>query len=49
MSLQTNVNTFPTLSYANDGVSVPDSFDSRTKWGSCIGPVLNQAECGSCW
>lgn len=25
------------------------SFDARTKWGSCIHPVLNQGRCGSCW
>ena len=24
-------------------------FDSRTKWGSCIHPVMNQGSCGSCW
>jgi len=29
--------------------AVPDSFDSRTQWPGCIGPVLNQGSCGSCW
>lgn len=24
-------------------------FDARTKWGSCIRPVINQGSCGSCW
>ena len=24
-------------------------FDSRTKWGSCIHPVMHQGSCGSCW
>ena len=24
-------------------------FDSRTKWGKCIHPVMNQGSCGSCW
>ncbi|MEB3184429.1 MAG: C1 family peptidase [Cyanobacteriota bacterium] len=28
---------------------VPDSFDSRQKWGSCIHPVRDQMQCGSCW
>jgi len=29
--------------------SIPASFDSRTQWPGCIGPILNQGECGSCW
>lgn len=29
--------------------TIPTAFDSRTKWGSCIHPVMNQASCGSCW
>jgi len=28
---------------------VPSSFDARTQWPSCIGPVLDQGHCGSCW
>ena len=30
-------------------LSYPASFDSRTQWPGCVGPVLNQARCGSCW
>jgi cathepsin B len=29
--------------------AVPDSFDSRTQWPGCVHPILNQAQCGSCW
>lgn len=28
---------------------IPDSFDARTKWGSCIHPIRDQEQCGSCW
>jgi C1A family cysteine protease len=28
---------------------VPTAFDSRTQWGSCIHPIRNQNQCGSCW
>jgi len=24
-------------------------FDSRKKWGACVHPIRNQAQCGSCW
>lgn len=30
-------------------VSVPQSFDSRTKWANCIHAVRDQEHCGSCW
>jgi len=30
-------------------MDLPDSFDSRTKWPTCIHPIRNQAQCGSCW
>jgi cathepsin B len=29
--------------------TIPASFDSRTQWPGCIGDILNQGECGSCW
>jgi len=29
--------------------AVPTSFDARTNWAGCIGPVLDQGHCGSCW
>jgi len=28
---------------------VPETFDSRDKWGSCVHPIRDQAQCGSCW
>mmetsp|Transcript_72249 Transcript_72249/g.109063 ORF Transcript_72249/g.109063 Transcript_72249/m.109063 type:complete len:324 (+) Transcript_72249:2-973(+) len=28
---------------------LPTNFDSRTNWPGCIGPILDQADCGSCW
>lgn len=28
---------------------VPTEFDARTKWGSLIHPIRDQAHCGSCW
>lgn len=28
---------------------IPDNFDARQKWGSCIHPVRDQMQCGSCW
>lgn len=28
---------------------VPDSIDGRTQWGSCVHPIRDQAQCGSCW
>uniref|UniRef100_A0A7S3D4W0 Peptidase C1A papain C-terminal domain-containing protein n=1 Tax=Palpitomonas bilix TaxID=652834 RepID=A0A7S3D4W0_9EUKA len=33
----------------DDESDVPASFDSRQVWPRCIGPVLNQGSCGSCW
>ena len=28
---------------------VPSSFDARDQWGSCVHPIRDQAQCGSCW
>lgn len=28
---------------------LPDHFDSREKWGTCVHPVQDQGQCGSCW
>jgi cathepsin B len=28
---------------------LPAAFNSSSKWGSCIHPVRNQGQCGSCW
>jgi len=30
-------------------LAVPTAFDSRTQWSKCVLPILNQAQCGSCW
>lgn len=32
-----------------DAVFSEDSFDAREQWPGCIGPVLNQDTCGSCY
>jgi len=29
--------------------ALPTNFNSSTKWPTCIHPILNQADCGSCW
>jgi len=38
----------PSIPRASD---LPESFDSRQKWGSCssIAEIVDQAGCGSCW
>ena len=28
--------------------AIPASFDSRTAWPGCIGPIRDQGQCGSC-
>ena len=30
-------------------IDLPKAFDARKKWPGCIGPVLDQGTCGSCW
>jgi cathepsin B len=32
-----------------DNLTIPASFDSRTQWPSCIHPIRDQGQCGSCW
>ncbi len=29
--------------------SLPENFDPRKKWPTCIHPIRNQGKCGSCW
>jgi len=29
--------------------NIPDEFDGRKAFGNCIGPIRDQAHCGSCW
>jgi len=33
----------------DENMALPETFDGRTHWGKCVGPILNQARCGSCW
>jgi cathepsin B len=30
-------------------MAIPDSFDARQQWPKCIGAILDQGHCGSCW
>ena len=39
-------NTFHILPFVTN---LPDDFDPREKFGSCIHPIRDQAKCGSCW
>ena len=32
-----------------DSFTAPTSFDSRTQWPTCIHPIRDQGQCGSCW
>lgn len=32
-----------------DHFTAPSAFDSRTQWPTCVHPVLDQGQCGSCW
>eukprot|EP01015_Nassula_variabilis_P002938 TRINITY_DN1177_c0_g1_i1.p1 TRINITY_DN1177_c0_g1~~TRINITY_DN1177_c0_g1_i1.p1 ORF type:complete len:263 (+),score=64.33 TRINITY_DN1177_c0_g1_i1:91-879(+) len=41
----------PKVSYSHllQYTKIPESFDSRERWGKLIHPVRDQARCGSCW
>lgn len=47
----TGEGTIPTRDYMNlkNSVSIPQSFDSRTKWPGCIGRIDNIGSCASDW
>mmetsp|Transcript_34368 Transcript_34368/g.60236 ORF Transcript_34368/g.60236 Transcript_34368/m.60236 type:complete len:292 (-) Transcript_34368:439-1314(-) len=30
-------------------LTLPESFDSRVQWPSCVHPIRDQGQCGSCW
>jgi len=30
-------------------LNLPTDFDSRTNWPGCVGPIMDQGHCGSCW
>jgi len=47
-TLEGHNNSLPTQTWETDS-TIPSSFDSRTAFKGCIGPILNQADCGSCW
>lgn len=32
-----------------ESLSLPSSFDARNEWPTCIHPVRDQQQCGSCW
>ena len=38
---------YPRVEY--DYTAIPDSHDSRDKWGTKIHPIRDQQSCGSCW
>lgn len=42
-----NSGKFPKVSH--NVANTPSNFDSRKQWPGCIGPILNQGSCGSCW
>jgi cathepsin B len=35
--------------YGQVNKQLPESFDARTKWNTCIHPIRDQGNCGSCW
>jgi len=45
----TSKNTTTPVANTTNTTSSNTSFDSRTKWSSCIGAIRNQGSCGSCW
>lgn len=51
--LRTRVNNqmpaTPRVAAVSSDVSIPISFDARQQWASCITPVRDQQQCGSCW
>ena len=47
--LRTRFVESPVRTEVVSNVALPDAFDSRTKWPSCIGAIRDQGQCGSCW
>jgi len=41
--------TAPQSTLKVDLSALPTDFDSRTKWPTCVHPILDQEQCGSCW
>jgi len=39
----------PLADFEVDVGALPQDFDGRQKWPTCVHPVLNQGQCGSCW
>eukprot|EP00940_MAST-03C_sp_MAST-3C-sp2_P002582 g2582.t1 len=35
--------------YEEDAAEIPDTFDAREEWPSCVHGIRNQGDCGSCW
>jgi len=52
-ALKDDPNPLPFASLEERGipshVDIPPNFDSRNTWPGCIGEVMNQGKCGSCW
>jgi len=40
--------TCPARSYSSSGITIPTSYDLR-QYSSCISPIRDQGDCGSCW
>jgi len=43
-----NVVNCPQRTYSTSGINIPASYDLR-QYSSCISPIRDQGECGSCW